>query len=89
VQLASVYNRVVQKLQFLNNDRLKWQNAEHFAGLVSQLEVGREPTGFLNKSNVGALWTDWLNKDIRVPFWYKTGANTRSVREATGFVGRH
>jgi hypothetical protein len=49
---GSFNNRVVQKLQFLNNNRLKWQNAEHFAGLVSQLEVGREPTGFLNKSSI-------------------------------------
>ncbi|MDR1248814.1 MAG: hypothetical protein LBK63_05870 [Treponema sp.] len=36
--------RVVQKLQFLNNNRLKRQNAEHFARLVQQ------PTGLLNKS---------------------------------------
>jgi hypothetical protein len=35
--------RVVQKLQFLNNNRLKQQNAEHFARLV------RQPTGLLNK----------------------------------------
>jgi hypothetical protein len=26
------YNRVVQKLQFMNNNRLKKQNVEHFAG---------------------------------------------------------
>ncbi|MDR0998865.1 MAG: hypothetical protein LBL70_07340 [Treponema sp.] len=27
------------------------QNPEHFAGLVSRPLAGREPTGFLNKSN--------------------------------------
>jgi hypothetical protein len=41
-----IYNRVVQKLKFLNNNRLKRQNAKHFAGLM------RQPTGSLNKSNM-------------------------------------
>jgi hypothetical protein len=36
--------RVIQKLQFLNNNRLKRQNAKYFARLVQQ------PTGLLNKS---------------------------------------
>jgi hypothetical protein len=46
------YNRVVQKLQFLNNNRLKMSKCGalkptgFLAGLV------REPTGFLNKSNI-------------------------------------
>jgi hypothetical protein len=39
-------NRVVQKLQFLNNFRLKQKNAAHFARFVQEL------IRFLNKSNV-------------------------------------
>jgi hypothetical protein len=39
--------------------------------------------------NVSTLWTDFLKKGICVPFWYKPGANTRSVRKVTDFVDRH
>jgi hypothetical protein len=39
-------NRVVQKLQFLNNNHLKMAKCRAFAGLV------REPSEFLDKSNI-------------------------------------
>jgi hypothetical protein len=57
--LPDLFNRVVQKLQFLNNNRLKITKNEDFVKkssfferLVSQAKLGKEPSGFLNKSNV-------------------------------------
>jgi hypothetical protein len=45
LQPADFKNRVVRKLQFSANFRLKTQNAGRFARL------GRQPTGLANKSN--------------------------------------